>query len=120
MRRLALALSSASMHDLGVTNPAMLARASAIDQLSEQLILGASHLSEQGKEGLDAFSLSRSTGSAELINHILASGSPHLPSLRALSPSALPSTHRMRIAPPQASDTSAIRPSQEPQAEAEP
>ena len=66
----------------------MLLRASAIDHLSEQLILGAAHASEQGQEGFDAFSLSRSTGSAELINHILASGSPQIARLRSLSPSA--------------------------------
>ena len=67
------------LHDLGVTNPAMLVRASAIDQLGEQLILGAAHTSEPGQEGLEAFGLSRSTGSAELINHILASGKPPSP-----------------------------------------
>ena len=77
------------LHDLGVTNPATLVRASAIDQLSEQLILSAGQASEPGQEGLDAFGLSRSTSSAELINHILASGSPHIPGLRSLSPSAL-------------------------------
>jgi hypothetical protein len=81
------------LHDLGVTNPATLVRASAIDQAGEQLILGAAHTSEPGQEGLKAFGISRSSGSAELINHILASGSPHLPSLPLLSPSASPS-HR--------------------------
>jgi hypothetical protein len=79
------------LHDLGVTNPATLVRASVIDQAGEQLILGAAHTSEPEQEGLEAFGLSRSSGSAELINHILASGSPHLPSLRLLSPSAPPS-----------------------------
>ena len=79
------------LHDLGVTNPAMLVRASAIDQLGEQLILSAAHVSEPGQEGFDAFDLNRSTGSAEMINHILASGSPHIAGLRSLSPSALPS-----------------------------
>ena len=109
------------LHDLGVTNPAMLLRASAIDQLSEQLILGAAHDSEPGQEGFDAFDLSRSTGSAELINHILASGSPHLSSLRSLSPSAPPSLGEtadraatdLRFIGHQIAD-------QEPQAEAEP
>jgi hypothetical protein len=109
------------LHDLGVTNPAMLVRASAIDQLSEQLILGAAHVSEQGQEGLEAFSLSRSTGSAELINHILASGSPHLPSPRPLAPSA-PPTHG-KHADRAATDFKAIGhqiADQEAQAEAEP
>jgi hypothetical protein len=79
------------LHDLGVTNPAMLFRASAIDQAGEQLILGAAHTSEPGQKDLEAFGPGRSSGSAELINHILASRSPHLPSLRLLSPSAPPS-----------------------------
>src|SRR5262249_33662587 len=61
------------LQDLGVTSPAMLARASAIDQLGEQLILGAADATEPGQAGLEAVSLSRSTGSAELINHVLAS-----------------------------------------------
>jgi hypothetical protein len=62
------------LHDLGVTSPVMLTRACAIDQLGEQLILGAADGIEPGQAGLEAVSLSRSTGSAELINHMLASG----------------------------------------------
>jgi hypothetical protein len=80
------------LHDLGVTNPAMLIRASAIDQVGEQLVLNAAHASEPGQEGLNAFSLTRSTGSAELINHILASDNPDIVGLRSLSP-ATPPTH---------------------------
>ena len=38
------------LHDLGVTNPAMLLRASAIDLLGEHLILGAAHVSEQDRK----------------------------------------------------------------------
>ena len=109
------------LHDLGVTNPAMLVRASAIDQLGEQLILGAAHASEQGQEGFDGFGLSRSTGSAELINHILASGSPQISSLRSLSPSA-PLSHGEN-ADRAATDFRCIGhqiADQEPQAEAEP
>lgn len=52
----------------------MLTRACAIDQLGEQLILGVADGIEPGQAGLEAVSLSRSTGSAELINHMLASG----------------------------------------------
>ena len=78
------------LQDLGVTNPTILLRASAIDQLGEQLILGAAHTSERGQESFDGFRPSRSTGSAELINHIIAAGSPHLSSLRSLSPPAPP------------------------------
>jgi len=63
------------LHDLGVTSPAMLARATALDQLSEQLILDASRAIAPQHAGLEAIELSRSTGSAELINQMLASGS---------------------------------------------
>ena len=79
------------LHDLGVTNPAMLIRARAIDQIGEQLILDAAHVSGPEQEGLKTFDLSRSAGSAELINHILASDSPCTASPRPLSPSAPPS-----------------------------
>jgi hypothetical protein len=64
------------LQDLGVTSPAMLARASAIDQLGEQLILGAADAIEPGQAGLEAIGLSTSAGPAELINHMLASGRP--------------------------------------------
>jgi hypothetical protein len=75
------------LQDLGVTSPAMLARASAIDQLGEQLILGAADAIEPGQAGLEAVGLSRSTGSAELINHLLSSGRPEATSiLRPPSP----------------------------------
>ena len=62
------------LHDLGVTSPVILTRACAIDQLGEQLILDAADGIEPGQAGLEAVSLSRSTGSAELINHMLAFG----------------------------------------------
>ena len=62
------------LQDLGVTNQAMLARASAIDQLGEQLILSAADAIEPGQAGLEAVSISRSSGPAELVNHMLASG----------------------------------------------
>lgn len=52
----------------------MLARATAIDQSAEQLILDATSVIELPHEGDDAACLSRSSGSAELINHLLASG----------------------------------------------
>jgi hypothetical protein len=80
------------LHDLGVTSPVMLTRASAIDQLGEQLILDAANAIEPGQAGLEAVGLSRSTGSAELINHMLASGRPEAASiLRPPSPSVRPS-----------------------------
>jgi hypothetical protein len=74
------------LQDLGVTSSAMLARASAIDQLGEQLILDAADAIEPGQAGLEAVGLSRSTGSAELINHVLASGRPEAAILRPPSP----------------------------------
>jgi hypothetical protein len=107
------------LNDLGVTNPAMLARASAIDQLGEQLILGAAHVSEPGQEGFDGFGLSRSTGSAELINHILVSGDPHLSSSRSLSPPSAPAQNASRAATTFTSFGHQIT-DQEAQAEAEP
>jgi hypothetical protein len=64
------------LQDLGVTNPAMLTRASAIDQLAEQLILAAADTIESGQAGPETVGLSTFTGSAELINHMLASGRP--------------------------------------------
>jgi hypothetical protein len=64
------------LQDLGVIHPTMLARASAIDQLGEELILGAADAIEPGQAGLEAVGLSTSAGSAELINHMLASGRP--------------------------------------------
>jgi hypothetical protein len=109
------------LHDLGVTNPAMLGRASAIDQLGERLILDAAVATEPEHEGFCIFGLSRSTGSAELINHILASSNPHPPGLCALSPSAL-SSHGPN-ADRAATDRRYISPhivDHEPQAEAEP
>jgi hypothetical protein len=63
------------LHDLGITSPAILARATALDRLSEQLVLDATRAIEPQHAGLEAIELSRSTGSAELINQMLASGS---------------------------------------------
>jgi hypothetical protein len=64
------------LHDLGVTSPAMLMRAAAIDHLGEQLILDATQDAEPEQASLEAIGLSRSTGPAELINHVLATGNP--------------------------------------------
>jgi hypothetical protein len=75
----------------------MLTRACAIDQLGEQLILGAADGIEPGKAGLEAVSLSRSTGSAELINHMLASGRPEAASI--LAPPSPPARRPARCDP---------------------
>jgi hypothetical protein len=77
------------LQDLGVASPAMLARAFAIDQLGEQLILGAADAIEPGQAGLEGVGLSTSGGPAELINHMLASGRPEAATiLRPPSPPA--------------------------------
>jgi len=66
-----------SLHDLGVTNPDALLHASAIGQAGEQLILEKAQGRELPPEGFPAGGLSRSVGTAEVINHMLASGDPH-------------------------------------------
>jgi len=108
------------LHDLGVTDPAMLGRASAIDRVSEQLILDAAHASEPGQEGLKAFSLARSTGSAEMINHVLASDSPEIVGVRSLSPATLPTRGQDADRAAGSRCIGHQTAGQEPQAEAEP
>jgi hypothetical protein len=77
--------------DLGVTSPVVLARATTLDQLSEQLVLDATAAIEPQQAGMEAIGLSRSTGPAELINQMLASGSPRVAAiLRPPFPSAPP------------------------------
>jgi hypothetical protein len=110
------------LHDLGVTSPVMLTRASAIDQLGEQLILGAADVIEPGHAGLEAVSLSRSTGSAELINHMLASGRPEAASilrspLLSVQPSDGPDVERAEASRRSIDHQNAC---QTPEAEAEP
>jgi hypothetical protein len=110
------------LHDLGVTSPAMLARATTLDQLSEQLILDATRAIETQRAGMDAVGLSRSTGPAELINQMLASGSPRAADI--LRPPSPPAPLLTRKDP----DRSAANlqyigdqdPRQAPEAEAEP
>jgi hypothetical protein len=66
------------LQDLGVTSPPVLLRAAAIDKAGEQIILDNGP--EAGPRGRRAASadLSRSTGTAELINHMLASDNPRV------------------------------------------
>jgi hypothetical protein len=66
------------LHDLGVTSPAMLMRASGIDQAGEQLILEAAQEAGTESAGSDSRDLSKSAGSAEVINHMLASSDPRM------------------------------------------
>ncbi len=65
------------LRDLGVTSPDVLHRAAAIDQASEQLILNGAHDTGPRNASTEAIGISRSAGTAELINRILASGNPH-------------------------------------------
>jgi hypothetical protein len=100
----------------------MLTRASALDQLGEQLILGAADGIEPGQAGFEAVSLSRSTGSAELINHMLASGRPEAASILrppsfSVRPSAGPDVQRTKASRRLMDHRNAC---QTPEAEAEP
>ena len=79
------------LHDLGVTSTDVLHRASAIDQAGEQLILDAAQATNPGHPAFRTASLSRSVGTAEIINHLLASGNPDAAAL--LHPSPPPVVH---------------------------
>ncbi len=64
------------LQDLGVTSPEQLRRAVAVDQAGEQLILEAARDVEPGHTAMGDTSFGKSAPVAELINHMLASGSP--------------------------------------------
>jgi hypothetical protein len=64
-----------TLRDLGVTSQSVLLRAAAIDQAGEQIILDNAPAAAV-RWRADTADLGRSTGAAELINHMLASGSP--------------------------------------------
>lgn len=74
------------MSDLGVTSPAALQRAAAVDQAGEQLILETAQ--EPGARRLSPASgdPGRSAASAEVINHMLASGDPRAAAILGMSP----------------------------------
>ena len=78
------------LHDLGVTSPDTLLRASAIDQAGEQLILQAAQAAGARDQRRTTRDLSRSSGTAELINHALASGDPRATNLRPPPPAREP------------------------------
>jgi hypothetical protein len=65
-----------TLRDLGVTSQSVLLRAAAIDQAGEQIILDNAPAAGPRRRHADTADLSRSTGTAELINHMLASGDP--------------------------------------------
>jgi hypothetical protein len=65
-----------TLQDLGVTSSPVLLRAAAIDKAGEQIILdNGPEASPRSRRSAPA-DLSRPTGTAELINHMLASGNP--------------------------------------------
>jgi hypothetical protein len=84
------------LYDLGVTSPALLQRGSAIDQASQQLITDAAEtLSLRQARPIEE--LSRSPGTAELINHVLASADS-----RATAQLRPPTHPQAEAEPPQA------------------
>ena len=66
------------LRDLDVTNPAALQRASALDQAAEQLILESARAAGPARGPAGHRALSTSAATAELINHMLASGDRRL------------------------------------------
>jgi hypothetical protein len=69
------------LQDLGVTSTDLLHHAAVIDQAGEQLILDAAQAAEPRHPAFGTASLSRSVGTAEIINHLLASGNPRAATL---------------------------------------
>jgi len=65
-----------TLRDLGITHPGMLGRSAEIDRSSARLIIDAATELSAGQRQPVATVLSQSAGSAEVINHALASGDP--------------------------------------------
>jgi hypothetical protein len=65
-----------TLHDLGITNPELLQRGTAIDRAGEQLIIDAAHGLGPQRIRPSATALSRSADTSALANHALASGDP--------------------------------------------
>jgi hypothetical protein len=65
-----------TLHDLGITSPELLQRGTAIDRAGEQLIIDAALGLGPRRIRPSATALSRSAGTAALVNHALASGDP--------------------------------------------
>jgi hypothetical protein len=64
------------LQDLGVVSAEVLHHAAVIDQAGERLILDAAQATEPRHPAVGTASLSRSAGTAEIINHLLVSGEP--------------------------------------------
>jgi hypothetical protein len=69
-----------TLYDLGITSPDLLQRGADLDRASEQLIMDAADLGPR-RFRPSATTLSRSAGTASIINHALASGDPRAASL---------------------------------------
>lgn len=80
------------MHDLGVSDTELLQRRTDLDSAAERLIIDAAAKLGPGRKRPSAATLSRSAGSAGLVNHALASGDVHAAAL----------LHRGAAAQPQA------------------
>lgn len=65
-----------TLRDLGVTDPDVLQHGTDLDRASERLIIKAAEEAGTRNPIPDNLPLSRSKGSAELINHAFASGDP--------------------------------------------
>ena len=65
-----------TLHDLGVTDNELLERGADLDRASERLIIDAAAKLGPWRARPSAAALSRSAGTAGLVNHALASGSP--------------------------------------------
>ena len=65
-----------ALHDLGVTDNELLERGADLDHASERLIIDAAAKLGPWRARPSADALSRSAGTAGLVNHALASGSP--------------------------------------------
>jgi hypothetical protein len=63
-----------TLHDLGVTSPELLQRGTDIDRAGERLIIDAAASLGPQRVRPSATMLSRSAGTATLVNHALASG----------------------------------------------
>jgi hypothetical protein len=70
-----------TLYELGITNPDLLQRGADIDRAGERLIIDAAADPGPGRCRPSAITLSRSAGSASIVNHALASGDPLAASL---------------------------------------
>lgn len=86
------------LSDLGVTNPDVLRRAAAIDEAGEQMILDVARSRGTRRSDARPADLSRSAGTAEVIDHLLASGDPRATAILRPPPPRFPRPHMDRLA----------------------